>query len=136
MFTYVYVYQWVFNVIPDQAGSHVLDIIYSYWVFAGLAPLQVKLTFHSLNCRLSQLFNTSRPASWVCLPASAASTAAGCWTSPSWSSPSSPSPTSGASSCRTWGLRSPRTDAIRKFELATFGNSCDICCFWIGGGGL
>ena len=55
MITYVYVYQWVFNVIPDQAGSHMLDIIYSYWVFAGLAPLQVKLTFHSLNYRLSLL---------------------------------------------------------------------------------
>ena len=56
MITYVYVYQWVFDQIPDLAGGHVLDIIYSYWVFAGLAPLQVKLASQTHNYSLSILF--------------------------------------------------------------------------------
>ena len=87
MITYVYVYQWVFDAIPDLAGGHVTDMISYYWVFAGLAPLQVRLASHGLidpNNSLSFVIHQySRPASWGCLPASGVSTAARWWTSSS-----------------------------------------------------
>ena len=56
MITYVYVYQWVFDEIPDLAGGHVTDMISYYWVFAGLAPLQTCFmglfaSECSINCR-------------------------------------------------------------------------------------
>ena len=49
MITYVYVYQWVFDAIPELAGGHVTDMISYYWVFAGLAPLQVNTRLSLVN---------------------------------------------------------------------------------------
>lgn len=56
MIIYVYVYQFVFDEIPDSAGGHVTDIVLYYWVFAGLAPAQTCLmgliaNGWSVNCR-------------------------------------------------------------------------------------
>ena len=43
MITYIYVYQFVFEQIPESAGDHITEMIYYYWMFSGIAPLHTVL---------------------------------------------------------------------------------------------
>ena len=56
MITYVYIYEYVFDIIPNDVGGHVSDMLLYYWVFAGLAPTQTIImgliaNRWSVNCR-------------------------------------------------------------------------------------